>query len=74
MGDFIHPGSIRDGYGRRFDDLDAMRLRLAAQELVPKPGDGYSICSEDGLPMCGMRPNDGARPVHQFVAIGWSRA
>lgn len=64
------PRAPRDRYGRPFDDLDAMRLHLMARDQVPQ-GEGYSIVSEDGIPMAGFVPIDFSKPSHHAVAAGW---
>lgn len=63
--------AVINEFGRRFDDLDAVKLRIAVRELAGE--DGYAVRAEDGTPLLGCVPNE-PRPVRYFVAIGWGRS
>ena len=56
-----------DEFGRKLDDLDMLRYRLMAQQLVG-PGLGYSVVAANGTPMTGFIPNPKA-PAVELVAF-----
>jgi hypothetical protein len=55
-----------DHNGRRLDDLDFMRYRIAAKAHVPD-GDGYGFIGADDVPICGFVPLDTTKPQHVCV-------
>lgn len=60
--------TLHNQNGKPLDDLDTLKLRVLAQELVGRSG--FSIESEDGVPVLGYLPNN-AKEVARFTATGW---
>jgi len=63
---------LRDLFGRPLDDLDKLRLRIAARDLAAREGKtAYAVCSADGWPMLGLH---NGTPAAEFTAHAWRRA
>lgn len=65
----FHP---RDDFGRPFDEFDAMRIRIALRDYhLVSPGQGYSVQSMSGKPLCGFVPDKPAQPIERFRHARW---
>ena len=61
---------LRNDYGRAMDELDRLKLRIAARDLAAQRGmTAYCVTTVCGEPILGL--HDGS-PSAQLVATEWS--
>lgn len=63
---------IQDSHGRPLDDLDILRMRVSARDLVGD-GNGYSITTPSGHPICGYVPDKSRMPQASLVSAKFEK-
>lgn len=62
--------NVRNRYGRPFDELDAVKLRLCVLGHLCGHRVSWSLESEDGVAMMGEVLHQGSEP-QRFTAVDW---
>lgn len=59
-----------DDYGRKLDDLDTLKLRIAARDLGAA-GESYAVVAADETPICGFLKHGDTQASFGLVATQW---